>query len=270
MRSKKIMLVSVVLAVLFTVIGTGILPAQTQGEKIFEKVITAMGGAEKIKNVKNVLLKLEITRKNPRGNFAFNAVAVLQYPDKLLYTLRSRKGHVIMAVDGTEAWQQLPPKSLEPMSEVDRNYEMTLIYRDPFYIYRNLHQYKIEHKGNRDYAGISAIDLYLTGPDDFHMYIDPKTDLPVGVSYLGLVPGVDEPVEQKEVYTGWKEADGIKLPLHTTLEAGNDFMTSDTVDFQFNIPVENDIFKGKNIPQAYMDFINLKNQPPKEGVNEKK
>ncbi len=270
MRSKKIMLISVVLTVLFTVIGTSIFSEQTQGEKIFEKVITAMGGAEKIKNVKNVLQKLEITRKNPQGNFAFNAVVVVQYPDKLLYTLRSRKGHVIMAVDGTEAWQQLPPKSLEPMSEVDRNYEMTLIYRDPFYIYQNPHQYKIEHKGSRDYAGISAIDLSLTGPDDFHMYIDPQTDLPVGVSYLGSVPGVDEPVEQKEVYSDWKEAEGIKMPFHVNLEAGNDFMEGTTVEIRFNIPVENDIFKGKNIPQAYMDFINLKNQPPKEGVDEKK
>jgi len=270
MNSKKIMLVSVVLTVLFTVIGTGILSAQTQGETIFGKVITAMGGAEKIKNVKNVLQKLEITRKNPRGNFAFNAVVVVQYPDKMLYTLRSRKGHVIMAVDGTESWQQLPPRPMEPMSEVDRNYEMTLIYRDPFYIYQNLHLYKIEHKGNRDYAGISAIDLSLTGPADFHMYIDPQTDLPVGVSYLGPVPGIAEPVEQKEVYTGWKEADGIKMPLHTTLEAGDDFMEGNTVEIRFNIPVENDIFKGKNIPQAYMDFINLKNQPPKENVNEKK
>jgi hypothetical protein len=270
MKSKKIMVVSVVLTVLFTVICTGILSAQTQGEEIFGKVITAMGGAEKIKNVKNILQKLEITRKNKRGNFAFNAVVVVQYPDKMLYTVRSSKGHVLMAVDGTKAWQQLPPKSLEPMSDEDRKYEMTLIWRDPFYIYQNLDQYKIEYKGNRDYAGKSAIDISITGPADFHMYIDPQTDLPLGVSYMGPVPGVNEPVEQKEVYTGWKEADGLKIPLNATLEASDDFMTGYTVDVQFNIPVEKDLFKGTNIPQEYIDFINMKNQPPKENVNEKK
>jgi hypothetical protein len=42
------------------------------------------------------------------------------------------------------------------------------------------------------------------------------------------------------------------------------------VDVQFNIPVEKDLFKGTNIPQEYIDFINMKNQPPKENVNEKK
>lgn len=270
MKLKKTMPVSVVLTVVFTVICTGILSAQTQGEKVFEKVITALGGAKKIMKVKNILQKLEITRKIPRGNFAFNAVVVLQYPDKILYTVRSSKGHVIMAVEGKSAWQQLPPNSpLEPMSDTDRGYEMTLIYRDPFYIYQNLNQYKIEYKGNRDFAGKSAIDLSITGPADFHMYIDPQTDLPLGVSYMGPVPGVNEPVEQKEVYTGWKEADGLKIPLNATLEAENDFMTGRTVDVQFNIPVGKDLFKGKNIPQEYMDFINLKNQPPKENVNEK-
>jgi len=270
MKSKKLMVVSVVLTVLFTVMCTGILSAQTQGEKIFGKVITALGGVEKAKNVKNILQKLEITRKNKRGDFAFNAVVVVQYPDKLLYTVRSSKGHVIMAVDGTESWQQLPPKSLEPMSDDDRKYEMTLIWRDPFYIYQNPNQYKIEYKGNRDYAGKSAIDLSITGPSDFHMYIDPQTDLPLGVSYMGLVPGVTEPVEQREVYTSWKEADGLKIPQNATLEAGDEFMTGYTVELKFNIPVEKDLFKGTNIPQEYMDFINLKNQPPKEHVNEKK
>jgi hypothetical protein len=260
MRSKKMMLSSVVLMLLLPVICTSILSGQTEGKKVFGKVIAALGGAEKIKNIKNFLLKVEITRKIPRGEFQFNAVVVIQFPDKILYTLRSSKGHVIMAVDGTEAWQRLPPKSMEPMSDQDRKYEMTLILRDPFYIAQNLHQYKIEYMGEKDCAGIKAIDLFITGPSDFHLFIDPKTYLPVGDSYHGVLPTGPDPVEQREFYSDYKETDGIKYSRYVTLEAGdNDLMKGTTVDIKFNIPVERDLFKGKNIPQEYMDFINLKN-----------
>lgn len=254
------MVSSVVLMLLLPLICTSILSGQSEGKKVFGKVIAALGGAEKINNIKNFLLKVEITRKIPRGKFQFNAVVVIQFPDKILYTLRSTRGHVIMAVDGTRAWQQLPPKSLEPMSDQDREYEMTLIVRDPFYIAQNLHQYKIEYMGEKDCAGKKAIDLFITGPSDFHLFIDPKTYLPVGDSYYGDIPTGPDPVEQREFYSDYKEIDGIKIALHTTLEAGeNDLLKGTTVEAKFNIPVEKDLFKGKNIPQKYMDFINLKN-----------
>lgn len=269
MSTKKIMLASVALTVLLPVICTGILSGQTKGKAVFEKVINALGGAEKIKNVKIISQRMEIYRKNRLGEFNFNAAVVIQYPDRILYTLRSTRGHVIMAVDGTEAWQQLPPKSLEPMSDEDRKYEMDMIYRDPIYIFRNLHQYKIEHKGNKEYAGITAIDLFITGPTEFHIYINPQTYLPVGVSSTVTVPGIPDPMEQEEIYSNYKEIDGIKVPLQVTLEAGDDFMKGTTVEVKFNIPVNSDIFKGKNIPQEIMDFINLKNQKPEENANEK-
>jgi hypothetical protein len=264
---------------LLPVICTSILSGQTEGKKVFGKVIAALGGAEKIKNMKNFVQKVEITRKNRRlGDFQFNAVVVIQYPDKILYTLRSTRGHVIMAVDGTEAWQRLPPKSMEPMSDKDIEYEMTLILRDPFYIAQNPHLYKIEYKGEKDFGGKKAIDLFITGPSDFHLFIDPKTYLPVGDSYYGELPTGPDPVEQREFYTDYKEFDGIKVPVHITLKAGDDLMTGTLFDVKFNIPVEKDLFKGKNIPQEYMDFINLKNMgqstqskgKPEEKSNEKK
>jgi hypothetical protein len=174
-----------------------------------------------------------------------------------------------MAVDGTEGWQQLPPKSMEPMPDEDRKYEMNLIYRDPIYIFQNLNQYKIENKGNREYAGMQAIDLYITGLTDFHLYIDPKSYFPIGVSYGGMVPGIPERVEQKEVYSGIKVVDEIKSPLHVLLEAGDDLMKGTAVDIKYNISVNNDWFKGKNIPQDIMDFINLKNRGKSKQPKEK-
>jgi hypothetical protein len=270
MSSKKIMVVSVALMFLLPVMCTSLLSGQTEGKEVFGKVIAALGGAEKIKNIKNFIQKVEMTRENrQQGNSQFNAVIVIQYPDQILYTLRSPRGHITMAVDGAAAWQQLPPKPMEPMSEQDKKYEMTLILRDSFYIYQNLNQYKIEDLGEKDFGGSKAIDLFITGPAEFHLFINPKTYLPVGDSYHGILPTGPDPVEQREYYSDFKETEGIKYPLYTILEAGDDIFKGTILEMRVNIPVEKDIFKGKNLPQEYMDFLNLKNYSQADQAQEK-
>ncbi len=224
-------------------------PAESlkRGKETFEKVISAMGGAEKINKIKNISTKTENIRITLSGErLKMDAASVIEYPDKLWYTIAGIRGQVIMAVDGDEGWILIPPKPMEPMSEQDIQSEIAVIQRDPFYIYRNLDQYNIQLLGEKDVAGTMALDLHITGPTEFHLFIDPKTYLLTALSYVGTIPNRPEVIERVEIYSDYKEVDGIKMAFRVILNsAGKRVVEATLRELKFNIETGKDFFKVK-------------------------
>ncbi len=254
MKSKHILVSMVLFIALIPLLSTNMKAGVKEkrlekGKKIFEKVIAALGGAEKIKDIKNFstkALSAQLSILKPGKIIKMDSETVMEYPDKLQYMIKGTRGQVTIIINGDEGWMQIPPKSMEPMSKQDLKSELAFIQRDPIHIYQNLYQYNIQWIGEKNVEGTMAIDLLLTGPTEFHLFIHPKTYLPVGLSYGGTVPNRPEPLERVEIHSDYKEVDGIKVAFKIILnEAGKKVMEVTLKEIKFNIKTGENFFKIK-------------------------
>lgn len=259
MNLKKVMVsVMVILLMVLSYVYAGTGNAGADGKQIFEKTITALGGAEKINNIKNVSYKILVRRYSEEGKFVgtLDTNTVIEYPDKYWYSghavqIDKVEFDVILTVDGNEGWVYFSEKGKprgkwQPMPEKDARSQLTNILREPLYISQNPDKYNIESNGKKDFGGKEAIELLVTGLYTFKLYIDPKTYLPAGCLYTEVSQADPEPVENKEIYSDYKAVDGISIPFKQTLMIKEKKWAEVIIkDVTFNKELEKDFFKGK-------------------------
>lgn len=262
MKSKKnlVQLVPILVLVFFvTVVCTGILPAQTvvkdetgadekvlaEGNKLLDKVITAMGGAETISKVKNYGISMRFVRVMDTEIMEMDSIGIVEFPDKVLYVVWNRRGAFIMAADGDKGWRRNPPGPLEQMNADFVAARMLSIKRDFIYICNNRHEYNFRMVGEKDYYGKKVIDLHITGPVDYHQYIDPETYLPVGGSFEAMTSSSPKPVLQEEFYYDYKNIGGINWFSRCFLRAFGALNSGSMVkEVKINLKFDKDFFKG--------------------------
>jgi hypothetical protein len=250
MKTKKITVILAASMLLISLICAKLLLAQAADEaktrEIMDKVITALGGAEKLAKIKNYAIDVTNIRVTETELLKVDSLVAVQFPDKSLIKVWARRGEVIAAVDGDKGWIKNPPKELEPMSEKDVKLQRTHILRDIFYICRNPHLYNIRFMGEKDWYKKKVLDLLFTGPSEFHLYIDPETYLPAGSSFYLKLLLRDKPVYQEELYYDYKEIDGVQLLHRQVSKVDGRLEVEYTVNrAQINLPVDEDFFKGK-------------------------
>lgn len=215
-----------------------------KGKEVFKKVIAAMGDPGKIKNIKNLSFKMDFIQVTPGGEMKMDAEGVIEYPDKLKYSIMSPQGQVIMIINGDKGWMKFPGGAM-PMPEGQRKSQSSNIPRDYFYVFQNLDQYKIQLIGEKKFGDTNAVDLLLTGPAEFHLFIDPKTNLLLGSSYQQVTQ--TGPAEMEETVSDYKDVDGIKLPFKSVTKAnGKKAVEIIFKEIKLNIKIEKDFFKGES------------------------
>lgn len=250
MRTKKITTILAVSMLLIPLICPGLLPAQaadkTKAREIMDKVIAAVGGAEKLAKIKNYALDVTNIRVMETELLKADSLLVVQFPDKSLIRVWTRRGEAIIALDGDKGWIKIPTKELEPMPEADVKLQHTTMMRDIFYICQNPQLYNIKFMGEKDWYKRKVLDLYFTGPAEFHLYIDPKTYLPAGSSFFLKLLLQDKPVFQEEFYYDYKEIDGVQLLRRSASKVDGQVVVEYTVNrAKINIPIDKDFFNGK-------------------------
>lgn len=262
MNAKKILTTIVLLIFLILVVNTAILPGLTvdkkeagveekspgKGKKILDKVIAAVGGAEKLAKVKNYAIDLTNIRVMDTGMLRVDSLIVIQFPDKFLIKVWAQRGEVIVAVDGDKGWVKNPPKDMEirPMSGLNVKVQRTTLLREIFFICKNPHLYNIRFVGEKDWYKRRVLDLKFTGPAEFHLFIDPETYLPAGCSFFDKLLTDPKPLHQEELYYDYKEINGIKLLHRSVSKVDGRVVVEYTVNkAKINMPVGKDFFKGK-------------------------
>ncbi|UCH96135.1 MAG: insulinase family protein [Candidatus Aminicenantes bacterium] len=214
-----------------------------KGKIIFEKVIAAMGPPGKIKNLKNASYKLDLIQVSPMGEMKMEAEGVIQYPDKSKFSINTPQGQVIIIIAGGKGWMKIQGNTM-PMPEVQRKAQSDDILRDPFYVYQNLDKYNVQMIGEKRFNGTNVFDLLITGPSQFHLFIDPKTYLPYGASYQQVTQ--TGPSEIEEFVSDYQGVDGIKLPFKSIKKANGKKAGEVIVkEVKFNITVDKDFFKAE-------------------------
>lgn len=196
-------------------------PGEMAGTKVFQKVITAVGGMEKISKIKNYYADMELTYflYNPTRQNTFSSRNYFQFPDKYRYVAETPKYTVLIAADGNRGAYQNPPEYVyKSMSKEDIDAHLALVRKDVVCIANYPGRYNIKLLGNKTFNGKTAIALSISGPDDYTLYIDPGDFLPIGVAYRAAYIGTGKPEKYafEEYYSDYREVMGVKIPYKST------------------------------------------------------
>jgi hypothetical protein len=228
-------LLTIGLAVIFISAARG----QDAARAIIEKAIEAHGGP--------ALDKYPAGRAKSKGtivlrgtDFPFTTERVFQAPGKLkiAFEVVSQNvqrtvteivnGNAVAAFAGGFA-QELPRFQVEELRTAV--YVQNLTRLTPLLQDKTI---KLAAAGEKPISSQPAVGVIVSseGHKDVRLYFDPRTNLLVAVER----PGYDDlgkPVDQLEIYGGYREADGLRYSTKTLIKQnGKRYLDSETIEFK--------------------------------------
>ncbi|MCU0275944.1 MAG: insulinase family protein [Acidobacteria bacterium] len=213
-----------------------------KGGEFFAKAIAAMGEPQKVKAIRSVRLEGDMIQSTPMGEMTMAAEIVSVYPDKVCFILNTPGGKMNMVINGAKGVVKMPQGAM-PLPEAEMKNILDNIRRDAAYVWQNRDQYQVQFLGRRPFAGKEAIDLDVSGLGlSFHLFLDPQTMLPTGTSYQTVTR--EGPTTIEEIFSDYREVEGIKMPFKTESFAKEKKVSSQVVKImQLNAAVSDDLFK---------------------------
>lgn len=223
---------------LMGILYSGIISAQS-AEDIVSKHIEAIGGADKWKALKTMLMDISM-----KVNGAEIGVKLSQVNKKAMRTdisVMGMTGYVILT--NTEGWNYMPFQGQtkpEAMTADDvKNGQDQLDFIDEFITYKEKDK-KLESLGKDDVDGTECFKLKLTGKDgkESTYYIDPTTYYVIKQTDKMMSNG-------KEVISTRTYSDYQKLPegIVFPMSMGGDQGEMKLNKVQFNTTIDDSIFK---------------------------
>ncbi len=213
-----------------------------KGKKVFEQAVAALGGFEKIGQLKNFASKLKLVQVMGANEFSMDADLTSEYPDRTFMKINTPGGEMTMVINGEKGMMKSPMGS-GPLPEPQRKSLMENARRDPLYIAKYMNDYQIQWIGETLFAEKAAIDLlFTTAGNSFHMYFDRQTNLPLGTSFQETLP--TGPATVEEINDDFREIDGVTVAFHTIGKAKGEKQSEVTIkEIHFNNELAPDLFK---------------------------
>jgi len=213
-----------------------------KGKALLEKAITASGGLDAAKTIRNMKAAVQLSQVTPAGEMTFSGEILLVYPDKMKATLLTPAGNMEMVVKGEEGWMKSPQGSMPLPEAVKKSYKESLL-RDPVLLFQNYENLKVQYLGKRKLEEKETEDLWIAfGEYSFHLLLDSEGYLPAGYIYMGL--GEQGPVEKEDIVSEYKAIGGFRIPMKTVTNAAGE-KDSEVVctECQWNVEVDPNTFE---------------------------
>lgn len=215
------------------------------GKTIVGKAAEACGGIANFKKIKNIISEANITLNTPQGAMTLGLISTQVMPDKLMQTIKTPMGDQVVVFDGTGGWvsaggqtQAMPTNQLED--------EKKGIYRNTVWLFSNCDQenfIQVADKGEEEFGGKPAIRLDFMTDDgaQFTMYVDPETNMPVGMRHMGET--MMGPGEVVETISEYKEFEGVMMPIKMVQDAGGMTIEIEITGIEINGEVDPSMFE---------------------------
>ena len=215
-----------------------------EGRALLAKVIEGLGGEARIKRIKAVRVKANVTVKTPQGELPIEAESIAVLPDRTWQKLGTPMGEMVMVVTPQAAFmaapqgsQDMPPSRKEEALK-DMMREPMLVAQhsdDPSYTFSAGKTEKIGELESR------VLDVN-TGVAQVRWFVDPQTGHIVRASWQG--EGMGGPGETVADYADWKPVEGITLPFkETRTQNGERAMSIEVKEVSMNPTVDPKIFE---------------------------
>lgn len=214
----------------------------TKGRALFEKSLEASGGAGAFKNITNLWVKAKLLRSGETGDTELSSEITLVYPDRLHQSITTPMGAVKIVLAGDKGWI-MSPQGKMPMEEAMMKQLRGDIFREAAHFYSRTENLRIQFLGEKEFGGVTALELLVSSDQEsFHMYIDPNTNLPAGVSYHAT--GREGPAEVYEYWSDYRDVGNVKLPHKSVATVNGKRVAESTIlEMKHNIEVDPFLFE---------------------------
>jgi hypothetical protein len=232
-------------AVLVAAFAAGLVgPARAEGEQdakaILDKAIKALGGEDKLSQLKAYAIKGKGTISIGGDDNPFTSQATVQGLDHIRSEFEGEfggnkiKGITVLA--GDKGWRKFGDMDLDMDKEAIANEKRSLYLQVvPLTLVPLKGKgFKVQAAGEEKVAGKPAVALKVTGPDgkDFKICFDKESGVPVQV-VAKVVGFMGEEFTQETTYSDYKNFDGLRRPTRMQSKRdGERFLEQQVVEFR--------------------------------------
>jgi zinc protease len=184
-----------------------------KGKQLLQRAQQAMGGAEKLAAVKDATYSADIALEAAAGGIKIKQVNMYMALGALRQEQDLPFGKVIAYTDGKTGWLSTP-QGEQPMPAEVLKQAQGEIFHEPFALMLS----DRDPSRTVNAIGENAVEV-ANGGLSVRIEFDPATGLPARETYADIGSG-GAPAETTEIYSDWREVDGIKLP-HKAIQLEN-------------------------------------------------
>jgi predicted Zn-dependent peptidase len=219
--------------------------SNAEGKALVAKVVTALGGAEKLRAVKAIRSKESAIRKTPQGDVPFQGEGIVVYPDRSWTKVSLPMGEMTIVISPEASFMAMggmPPRDVPgPMKQEGLND----IRRDMVYIAQNAEnpRFIFTAAGKEKVGETEAAVLEISADGaSLRWYVDPQSGQVLRAAYRAS--SMAGPVDRVEDYSDWRETGGMRVPFKSTsTENGEEVGSSEKLELEVNPTVDPKLFE---------------------------
>ncbi len=183
-----------------------------EGRALLEKVVVWLGGETKVRAVKDVQTRGQLTAKTPEGDATMEVQSAMVFPDHLFQQIDSPYGRIAMVVTPTEAFL-FGPNGSQDLPPVVRGELLKQIQRIPLHLAQKAGDPKLEAAaaGREKIGDVEAaiLDLHY-GDVNVRWFLDPATGKILRTEHTTTTPD-GKPAHMVSDYSDYKPVDGFPI-----------------------------------------------------------
>lgn len=182
-----------------------------KGKDLVAKARAAAGG-DKLAGVHDFVQTGSMSVETPQGAFALGVEATTTASGKTLQKMTTPMGEIVQGFDGKSSWAKTPQGVQEVPGGGDEG--AGDLFRETIFLLAKSPAYTAQDLGPTPFGDKQGEAVLIADPASkrqVKVIIDPATSLIIGKQYTGKGP-TGAPGEMQEVYSDFKDVDGLKLP----------------------------------------------------------
>ena len=216
-----------------------------QAKALAEKVVAAMGGAEKLQSVKATRVKVAMQHKTETGERSTQTEVITVYPDRQLVNLQTQAGPAKLVVKPGEAFMVAPGAGVRDLPPSFRDSVAQDLKRDEVAIAQRLDDPKlgIALTGKEKIGEAEAVVMQVNADGAVvNWWVDPNTGRILRKAYSTM--GLNGPVQRVVDFAEWRSFDGLTLPSKGVVtENGQQSSSVQVLEYAINPPVDAALFQ---------------------------
>jgi hypothetical protein len=195
--------------------------ATSKGNALLRAARQAMGGAA-LMGVKQLTTAANLTISTPQGDMSLKTEGTLSFAGRLLNKMSTPMGEMIQGYDGQTLWMKTP-QGVRELSASQKSDVEASFFRQTILLLQNFDKpgYEVQALGPAQVDGKAAEAVAVSDPAlklQVKLWIDPSSNLVVKKIYTGGLMG--PPAEVEEIYSDYRETNGVKMPFKVILFRG--------------------------------------------------
>jgi zinc protease len=220
-------------------------PDADPARALLRRAIEAKGGLARLLAVRTAHAEARTTLATPDGPISTTSSTYIAYPDRFRVEAPLPSGPMVHIYAAGQAWTH-GPGGLGEASPAERERFRASAARDIIVLLLRAERAEIAARSLEDARvdgrTLQVLELASGTPDVVKLYLDPETALILRQTYT--VQGPAGPAEAEELYSDYREVDGIRVAFHAVLrQGGATVVEREVTRFAVNVHLDDGLFK---------------------------